>query len=115
MSRPSEVVSTIGRTAVLRCGHTIISNPLPTVSWYRPYMSNPVASDDEDIIIINDDMNRVYRLVIRSVRLSDVGFWTCEVKVEGNVTTGQSGTLSSVLIGVQSHAISLSVNSEHHF
>nr|XP_033812204.1 tyrosine-protein kinase receptor UFO isoform X2 [Geotrypetes seraphini] len=90
---PSNMTSSLGKDAKLRCG-VQISGKLPEINWLRDGVLLELADTNQILVPLNDDeWIAVSELSIASVQLSDAGSYQCSVFVKGEEILSQEGNL----------------------
>ena len=95
---PTERAVRLGDPLMLLCGTGLDSNPRATVMWLDP--AGGVVADNDRYDLIQDDAG-IVRLDFNRTIDTDMGIWTCSIRVEGvNVTLPNGGGITPTrLIG----------------
>ncbi len=105
---PRERAVRLGDALELVCGTGLESNPPATITWRDP--TGVVVMDNARYTLINNANGVV--LGFTNTISSDMGNWTCEVRVDGvNVITTNGGT-ADIMIGREVNTIFLSIVGE---
>ena len=105
---PAERAVGLGDPLDLVCGTGLESNPLATITWRDP--SGAVVTDSPRYTLVNNETG--VRLLFANTIPSDMGEWTCEVRVNGEDVTTANGALADILIGVQTLSVDLFIVGE---
>ncbi len=98
----------LGGALELVCGTGLESNPPATITWRDP--QGDIVTNSTRYTLVNDGTG--VRLLFATAISTDIGMWTCEVRVDGISVTTESGDTADLLIG-KINTITLSHGGEH--
>ncbi len=93
----------LGEALELVCGTGLESNPPATITWRDP--QGEIVVNSTRYILVNDESG--VKLLFAAIILSDIGEWTCEVRVDGANVITESGDVADFVIGIVINRIAL--------
>ncbi len=99
----------LGDALELVCGTGLESNPPVTIIWHDP--DGNQVQNNARYTLVNDGTG--VRLLLNNTISTDIGVWTCEVRVDGINVTTETGDTADLLIGRETYTITLSHGGKH--